>query len=131
MSMTAWINHQLVRAADFLLAPLEGHSPWVALLASSALMALLALLSFKYTSNQKKLRRLKAHVLARSLEIQLFKDNLFDIFRAFGATVLGTGRYLLATLPPLLVMLPVMILMIIQLAGTEPALAGDGRRSKT
>lgn len=112
-----WIGNLAGRA---LLHPFDRFSPWVALSVASLYLALLALLAFKFCSDQAALRRRKEQALARLLELQLFKDDLLGIFGTFGRIVAAVGRYLFESFKPLVAMAIPLGLLLIQMANWLP-----------
>jgi hypothetical protein len=108
--------------------PLVGFSQWVPLLWHGFLLGLVALGIYAVASNQKALRRSKSRLLARVLEIRLFRDDPVSVLVAFGHVVGGTVRYLSHSMKPLAFLLPLVVLWIIQLAGWfewRPLLPGE------
>jgi hypothetical protein len=81
-----------------------GAAPWGGLALFSLATAVLGLLAFKHASRQRVLKRVKSRLMAHILEIRLYQDNLGSVFHAFGALVVGTGRYLLEALLPVAVL---------------------------
>src|ERR1051325_4791732 len=72
-------------------------------------------LVFRYTSNQKAIRRAKDTLKAHLLAVRLFQDQLPVVLRAYGKILLGTGSSLRLTFAPLLVAIVPMTFLIIQL----------------
>lgn len=91
-------------------------SPWAALTAAALLTAVLALVVFRLCGRQGALRRRKAQMQARLLELDLFKHDLAGVFGAFGRILVSIARYLAASLPALLVLLVPVGLLLVHLA---------------
>lgn len=87
------------------------------LLVHALLMGILALSAYALVSNQAVIKRTKNRLLARVLEIRLFQDDPLAVIGSFFRVVGGTVLYMVASLKPLIVMLPIVILWITQLAG--------------
>lgn len=115
--MISLVNTISNTLCGMLMRPFEVVSPWPGLIAASFIFALMALLVFKYCSNQAQLARSRNRLLARVLELQLFKDDLFAIFSITGRALSATLLYLKESIKPLLVLLIPTILFLIQLAG--------------
>lgn len=92
-------------------------SPWPAMLAASFIFALLALVVFKFCSNQGQLRRARNRAVARLLELHLFRDDPRAVFGIAARIFAETARYAARSLPPLLALLVPGGLFIIQLSG--------------
>ncbi len=127
--MIGWINRIFNLLGALLIRPFQDYSPWVGLSVAALVFAVLALLVFKYTSNQERLRRARGRMVARSLDVLLFTHPGGAIFGILGGVVAAGGRYLGATLAPLLIMLAPMALLLVQLAGWyayRPFRPGEG-----
>lgn len=109
------INSALNAFFDLLCAPFARLSPWGAMAFLSLLTGLLMLLVFRFTSNQKGIRRTKDLIKGHLLEFRLFKDNFGVTMRAFGHVLLYNLRYLAYALKPLLVMIIPLLLILAQL----------------
>lgn len=96
--------------------PFAGLPPWVGLVFWSLAFGVLAAIAFRYTSNQRALRRVADQVRANLLAMRLFKDDLWVTFRAQGALLKASGLRLLYSLPPMLVMLVPFVFLAAQLA---------------
>jgi hypothetical protein len=111
--MVDTINQAGTFLAALLMRPFRVASPWPGLVAASLALALLALLAFKYCSNQRVLRRRRDRAIARLLELHLYRDDLPGIFATFGRVLGGLAFYLLETLKPLAVLaVPVTLLLV-------------------
>ncbi|MGH9381380.1 MAG: hypothetical protein ACRD2Z_12300 [Thermoanaerobaculia bacterium] len=121
--------HAPLRAVfDAILAPFAGRSPMLTLVPISAVVGVLALLLFKWTSNQKALEAARRRQLAGFFEIRLFNDDLRNLLGAQGRILRATGRYFLHTLVPLVALLPPLFLLVAQLQfhyGYEGLRPGD------
>ncbi len=118
--MIDWINMIGNAVGHALLDPLNDVSPWLAMAVASLYLAVIALLAFKFCSNQTALLRRRDEALARLLELQLFKDDLAGIFGAFCRILAAVGRYLLQSLKPLAAMALPLGILLVQIAGWLP-----------
>ena len=96
---------------------LGGASPAVVLLVHSLLLAVLVVIVYALVSNQRTIKTTRNRMIARLLEIRLFGDDPISVIGSFGRVLIATGAYLFASLKPLLVVLPIAVLWIGQLAG--------------
>lgn len=122
------INAPLRAVFDALLAPFAGRSPMLTLVPISAVVGVLALLLFKWTSNQKALEAARRRQLAGFFEIRLFNDDLRNLLGAQGRILRATGGYFLHTLIPLAILLVPFGLIVAQLQfhyGYEGLEVGD------
>jgi hypothetical protein len=88
-------------------------SPLWLVLGVSVIVGLLMVLVFRYTSDQKAIRRAKDRLKAHLLAVRLFQDQLPVVLSSYGKILRGTGGYLrLAFTPFLVVILPMTFLMI-------------------
>jgi len=111
-----WIfNSILGKIFEILFIPFRNMNPWVAMIVVSLLTALLMLLVYRYTSNQKGIKKVKNKIKAHLLEIRLFKDSMSISLKAQGKILLANFRYIALNFKPLLVMIIPIILIIIQL----------------
>lgn len=116
MQLVYYIKLAVGLLTDLFIWPFR-FSPWLALCSASLCMALIALAGFKLFSNQEKLKRKKARVLARVLELHLYRHDITGIFSAFGRVFTAVTAYTWETLKPMLVILIPMILVIVRCAG--------------
>jgi len=109
------VNSGLNAFFDLLCAPFARLNPWWAMAFLSLITALLMLVVFRFTSNQKGIRRTKDLIKGHLLEFRLFKDSFGVTMRAFGRILLYNLRYLAHALTPLLVMIIPLLLILAQL----------------
>lgn len=88
--------------------------PWIGLTVLSALAGIIALVAFRFTSNQKAIGRAKDDMKANLLALRLFKDELGVTFRCQVRLLWAIARLQRYMLFPLLVMLPPMMLLLAQ-----------------
>jgi hypothetical protein len=97
---------------DLLLA-LAVVSPWVGMVLISLVTAVVALVVFRYTSNQRGIKKAKDAILANLLEVLLFRDDLKLVLRAQSRLAVQNLRYFgFALLPLLVMMIPMSILLV-------------------
>jgi hypothetical protein len=70
---------------------------------------------FKYTSNQRAIKRVRQDIRANLLAIKLFPDNVLATLRAQAGVLAGAGRLLLLTLVPMAVLFVPTTLLLGQL----------------
>ena len=109
-------NNAVQSLCRALLRPFAEMDPWVALGVVSFLIALLALVSFKFVSNQSRLRSARNRALAHVLELHLYRDDLLGVFSIFGRILLATLVYLRQSLAPLVILLLPLGIFFIHLA---------------
>jgi hypothetical protein len=106
-----WLNaaaNALGRAA---LSPLGLLPGWLSATLVAAVSGVLLLVVFKYTSNQRAIKRVRDDINANLLALKLFKDSAAVAFRAQGHLLLGAlWLFLLAVVPMLVMALPVFLL---------------------
>jgi hypothetical protein len=88
--------------------------PLVQLCALAVPVTLLALLAYRYTSNQSGIRTVKNRIKAHLLELRLFKDDFGVTLRAQGQILKDSIVYIGHALVPLAVMLIPILLILIQ-----------------
>lgn len=90
-------------------------TPLLLVTAVSMAAGLLMLVVFRYTSDQKSIRRAKDQVQAQLLAVRLFQDQLPAVLRAYGRLLRGTVRYVALMLKPTAVLVLVFAPLIIVL----------------
>jgi hypothetical protein len=86
-----------------------------AVLVVSTIVGFLMVVVFRYTSDQRAIRRAKDGLKAHLLAVRLFQDQLPVVVGAYGKIILGTGSYLRLTFTPLLVAIVPMTFLMIQM----------------
>ncbi len=99
---------------DALLRPFS--NPWTALAAAALVTSLLMLLVIRWTSSPAAIRRAKNRLLARVLELVLFRHDALVSFTAGGWILTANLAYLRTLLWPLAVSLVPCLLILAQLA---------------
>jgi hypothetical protein len=112
---------------DVFMAPF-GHGPAVFdLLLWPALMGVLAIAVYKAVSNQKSLKRVKAQISMRLLEIRLFSHDMGQVLRSTGMILVKNTVYMGNHMLPMAVMLLPFVVILAQLVANyayRPAPAG-------
>jgi hypothetical protein len=96
----------------WLLAPVAVLPGWLSATLVAAVTGVLLLIVFKYTSNQRAIKRVRDDISANLLAIKLFKESATVALRAQHRLVLGAGRLFLGALVPIVIMiLPVTLIL--------------------
>ena len=109
----AGVNRVLTALFDVLLSPLGRLSPLAGLIVLALVTAVLVLLAFKWTADQRALVATKRSIQAGVLEMRLFNDDLAALLRAQGEVLRHTVSYVRLSLTPTLwVIVPIAALML-------------------
>ena len=79
------------------------------------IMGVVALVGFKYVSNQAAIARAKSQITMHLLEIRLFSHDIVQVLKSTGHIVLKNGVYVGNNLLPMIVIMPPMIALMTQL----------------
>ncbi|HEV8112232.1 MAG TPA: hypothetical protein VGR31_05615 [Planctomycetota bacterium] len=110
------LNHGLTRMFDRLLAPLEHFGFAFALVVTSAVFGILALIAFKHLSSQRRIKAAKDKIKAHLIEIRIYQDDLAIVGRAIGKVLLRNFQYLALNFGPFIPLSIPFVLVIAQLA---------------
>jgi hypothetical protein len=99
-----------------LLAPIAVLPGWLSATLASIATGVAMLIAFKYTSNQRAIKRVRNDIKANLLGLKLFKESARVALRAQGAVLAGAARLFLLAIVPMLVMLVPVLLILGQLA---------------
>jgi hypothetical protein len=102
-------------ALGVVLTPIGLVPGWLSATVVAILTGAAMLLVFKYTSNQRAIKRVRRSIRANLLAVKLFKDNIRVGLRAQLSVLVGAFRLLLLAVMPVLVMTGPMILLLAQL----------------
>jgi len=116
-AVLAALNVVVNAVANIVFAPIGFLPGWLSNTIISAVMGVLLLILFKYTSNQKAIGRTRNYIKANMLALKLFKDELPVTFASQGKVFFGAFRLLFHSLRPLLVMIVPVIMILAQMAG--------------
>jgi hypothetical protein len=111
-----WLNAAANAVGGWVLAPVADLPGWLSATLAAAASGVVFLLVFKYTSNQRAIKRVGDERKANLLALKLFKDNVAVTLRAQGALFLVSFRLLALSLVPTLVMVVPALLILGQLA---------------
>lgn len=100
----------------WLLAPIGWLPGWLSASLVAAATGLGMLLAFKYTSNQRAVRRARDDIKAHLLALKLFKDSASVALACQGRVFWGAARLFLLALVPMAAMTVPMCLLLGQLA---------------
>ena len=81
----------------------------------SAIIGLLMVVVFGYTSDQKAIHTAKDQLKAHLLAVRLFQDQIPVVLASYGRILRGTGRYLKLAFKPLLYVIVPLVLLMVQL----------------
>ena len=87
----------------------------LALAVASALTGAVAMLIFRATSDQARIRTTRDAITGHVLEMRVYQDDLVLILKALGAALAGNLRYLRLVLVPLLAIAVVVAVVFVQL----------------
>lgn len=111
-----WVFNSIFgKIFDIIFLPFRSMSPWVALIIVSFMTGLLMLFIFRFTSNQKEIKKVKNKIKAYLLELRLYKDSLSISLKAQWNILRCNLKYISYSAKPMLVMIIPIILILIQL----------------
>jgi hypothetical protein len=96
------------------LPPGDQHA-WFDMIVWPVLGGIVALLVYKYTSNQAGITHAKGQIKMRLVEIRLFSHDIGMVVRATGHILWNNGKYLGLNVVPMLVMIVPIMSMLVQL----------------
>jgi hypothetical protein len=109
------LNHALTRIFDHLLGPLEMLGRPFALIVTSAVFGVLALIAFKHVSSQKRIKAAKDKIKAHLIEIRIYQDDLAIVGKAIGKVLGRNFQYLALNLAPFVPLSIPFVLVLAQL----------------
>lgn len=110
--LVAWLGAAADVVGRLLLAPVGALPGWLSATLIAAVTGVLLLVAFKYTSNQRTIKRVRDDINANLLALRLFKDSAAVTLRSQGGMIRGGLRLMVLSLVPMLAMaLPVMLLL--------------------
>jgi hypothetical protein len=112
----SWLNVPANALSRWVLAPIALMPGWVSATLVAVVTGVLLLVVFKYTSNQRAIKQVRADIKAHLLALKLFKENPRVVVRAQGRVLAGAGRLLVLAIVPMLVMLVPVLLVLGQLS---------------
>lgn len=111
-----FLNSLLTRLGDLLLSPVAFRSPWPGLVWASLVASFVLVALFRWTSNPVRMRRCRDQLIARVLELLLFRHDLGVSLTACGRIAVANLRYLSVFLLPMAVSLVPLWLLFSQFA---------------
>jgi hypothetical protein len=115
-SVLSWLNRLATATGDIIMAPAAWLPGWLSITLVALVTGVAMLWIFKYTSNQKAIKRTRDRIKSNLLALSLFKDEMGVSLRCQAALIRDAGVMLLLSLVPMLVMLLPMCLILGQLA---------------
>ncbi len=112
----SWLNAVANACGRLLLAPIAVLPGWLSATLVAAVTGVLLLVIFKYTSNQRAIKRARDEIKANLLALKLFKDSTWVLLTAQRRILRGAGKLFVLSLVPMLVMMVPVILFMAQLA---------------
>ena len=128
--MLAGINAVANAAGDLLQGPVAACPGWLSLTVMSAAVGVMALIVFKYTSNQQAIGRVRDDIKANLLAVKLYKDSFSVAMKSQARVLTGACRLLLYSLVPMLVLIGPVCLVLAQMGSwyqARPLQFGDGQ----
>jgi uncharacterized membrane protein (DUF106 family) len=114
--VVVWLNGLANALGRVALFPLEFLPGWRSSTLVAVITGVLLLWAYKYTSNQKAIKRVRDDIKAQLLSLSLFKDNIGISLRAQGRIVWGALRLMGLSLVPMAVMAVPVVLLLGQLS---------------
>jgi hypothetical protein len=111
-----WLSTAANALGRLLLAPVGFLPGWFSATACSAVTGILLLAAFKYTSNQRAIKRVRNDINANLLALKLFKESALVALKSQGRILLGALQLFVLAIVPVLVMVLPVTLVLAQLA---------------
>jgi uncharacterized membrane protein (DUF106 family) len=115
VQLITWLNVVTNAIGGLLLAPVAAVPGWLSITVISAVLGVLLLVIFKYTSNQKAIGRVRDDIKANLLAVKLFKDSISVTFRSQARVFAGSFKLLFYAIVPMLVMIIPVCLILAQM----------------
>jgi hypothetical protein len=110
--VVVWLNTAANAIGQWALAPIAVLPGWLSATLVAAVTGVILLVAFKYTSNQRAIKRARDQINASLLALKLFKDSASVAVQAQGRIFVGAGRLIVLALVPMLVMaIPVTLVL--------------------
>jgi hypothetical protein len=114
--IVVWLNVVANALGRVLLAPVAILPGWLSATLVAAATGVLLLVAFKYTSNQRAIKRVRDDIKANLLALKLFKESPAVTLRAQGRVFRGAFLLMVYAIVPMLVMAVPVCLMLSQIA---------------
>jgi len=115
VQLITWVNVITNALGGLFLAPVALVPGWVSITVISAVLGVLLLIIFKYTSNQMAIGRVRDDIKANLLAVKLFKDSISVTFRSQARVFAGSFKLLFYAIVPMLVMIVPVCLILAQM----------------
>ncbi len=128
VALITWVNVITNAICGLLLVPVAVVPGWLSITVISAVVGVLLLVIFKYTSNQKAIGCVRDDIKANLLAVKLFKDSISVAFRLQGRVFAGAFKLLFYAIVPMLVMIVPVCLILAQMGlwyQARPLRVGD------
>lgn len=116
IQLLVWLNAVSTAVGARVLAPVGWMPGWLSATLIGGLTGFLMLVVFKYTSNQKGIKRTRDAIKANMLALSLFKDDIWVSLRCQAGLLGGAAKLLLHSLIPMAVLTVPMILILGQMS---------------
>jgi hypothetical protein len=114
--LVVWLNQLANLLGAVALLPLAWLPGWLSSVLVSIVTGVLLLLAYKYTSNQRAVKRARDDIKAQLLSLSLFKDSVRVSLAAQGRIIWGALRLVALSLVPIAIMTVPVVLFLGQLA---------------
>jgi hypothetical protein len=114
--LVIWLNNGANALGRWLLAPVALVPGWLSATLIAVVTGVLLLAVFKYTSNQRAIKRVRDGITADLLAMKLFKDSAAVAVRSQGRLLTGAAWLLVLGLVPMAVMTVPVLLILGQLS---------------
>jgi hypothetical protein len=110
--VVVWLNAASNAVGERVLTPIAWLPGWLSATLIAAVTGIVLLIVFKYTSNQRAIKRTRNEINANLLALWLFKESAAVAVQAQGRIFLGAARLFVLALVPILVMaIPVTLIL--------------------
>jgi hypothetical protein len=112
VTVVVWLNAAANALGEWLLLPIALMPGWLSATLIAAVTGIVLLVIFKYTSNQRAIKRVRNGIDASLLALKLFKDSPRVTIEAQGRLLAGAGRlFVLALVPTAVMIVPVTLIL--------------------
>lgn len=118
------LNHAVSRLFDLFLSPLDSIGRPFALVVTSAVFGVIALVLFKHVSAQRRIKAAKNRIKGHLIEIRIYQDDLAIVGKAIGKVLVRNLQYLALNLAPFVPLSLPFVIVLAQLVvryGYAPA----------
>jgi len=111
-----WLNSAANALGEWLLLPIAWLPGWLSATIVAVVTGVLLLAAFKYTSQQRAIKRVRDDISANLLALKLFKESAMVSLKSQGRLLIGAFWLLLFALVPMVVMFVPVLLILGQLS---------------